>query len=150
MANSVSHTGSPILADTRGLSRLARNLRQASPETWKACRVALRVAVQPVAADAQSRASYSTRIPQTVKVRVTGGGNVKIVAGGVNAPDAAPLENKGQPGTFRHPVFGNREVWVDQPARPFLGPAVEAHKVEVAAKLEAAVTEAIESALRGV
>ena len=34
------------------------------------------------------------------------------------APEAAPINNKGQAGTFRHPVFGH-DVWVDQAAHPF-------------------------------
>src|SRR5258706_15576178 len=56
-------TGLPILADTRALSRFARDLREASPEAWRACRLVLRAAAEPVAADARGRASFSTRIP---------------------------------------------------------------------------------------
>ena len=144
-----SQSGVGIVADTRGLSRLARDLRRASPEAWRACRAGLLAAAQPVAEDARQRASFSTRIPATIRVRVGSGANVKIVAGGPGAPDAAPLENRGRAGTFRHPVFGNRERWVDQPARPFLSPALEAHREEVAVALEEAVTGAVERALRG-
>lgn len=133
-----SKTGIPIVADTRQMTVLARDLRRASPEAWKACRVALRAAGQVVADDAKQRASFSTRIPGSIKVRVARG-NVKVVAGGPAAPNAAPLENKGRAGKFRHPVFGDRERWVDQPARPFLAPALEAHREEVAKAIEDAV-----------
>jgi hypothetical protein len=47
-------------------------------------------------------------------------------------------------GTFRHPVYGNRESWVDQKAQPFLGPAVEATEP---AFLEAALL-AVDNAFR--
>lgn len=144
-----SQTGVSIVADTRQLSRLARDLRRASPDAWKALRVALRVAAEPVAQEARSRAGFSTRIPATVKVKVTAGGNIKIVAGGPNAPEAAPLENKGRAGVFRHPVFGQRENWVEQPARPFLAPAFDAHKERVVAEVEAAVYAAVLRAIRG-
>lgn len=150
-----SKTGTPIVADTRQLARLARNIRAASPEAWKACRVALRAAVEPVAADARSRAGYSSRIPGSIRTRVTGGGNVKIVAGGAKAPEAAPLENKGQQGTFRHPVFARKDqgrsewTWVQQRARPFLGPAADAGAPVVAEKVLQAVADAVARVLKG-
>lgn len=143
-----SQSGVNIVVDTRGLSQLARDLRAASPESWKALRLALRAAAEPVKLDAQSRAGFSKRIPGTIKVRVGSGGSVKIVAGGSNAPDAAPLENKGREGTFRHPIPGNREKWVNQQARPFLAPALDAHRDEVAAAIESAVADAVARALR--
>ena len=141
-----SQSGIPIYADTQQVSRLARALARAAPEAWAACRVSLRAAGMIVADDARGRASFSTRIPGSIRVR-TGRGNVRVVAGGPTAPDAAPLENKGQSGNFRHPVWGNREVWVDQPARPFLAPALDAHREEVAQLMEDAVLRAVEMAI---
>jgi hypothetical protein len=63
------------------------------------------------------------------------GFSVKVTAGGAAAPDAAPLENSGQQGTFRHPVV-NPDVWVSQQARPFLAPAADASEAEVTAAVE--------------
>jgi bacteriophage HK97-gp10 putative tail-component len=143
-----SKSGISIYADTKQLSVLARNLRIAAPEAWKACRVSLRAAGNVVASDARSRASYSSRIPASIKVRTTAGGNVKVVAGGPQAEDAAPLENKGRAGTFRHPVFGT-DTWVEQKAQPFLAPALAAHESEVAQMIEDAVTAAVERAIDG-
>lgn len=142
-----SQSGISVVADTRELAKFARSLRRASPEAWAAYRAAVRVAAEAVAADARSRAGFSTRIPATIKVRVLSSGNIEITAGGDAAPDAAPLENKGKGGTFRHPVFGNREVWVNQPARPFLAPALEAHREEVAQAIEDAVMVALNRAI---
>jgi len=147
-APGTSKTGVSIVCDTKALSRLAADLRLAAPAAWKGARVALKAAGQIVADDAKSRASFSSRIPGSIKVRVTSGGNVKVVAGGEQAEDAAPLENHGRSGTFRHPVFGG-DTWVDQPSRPFLAPALAAHEGEVAEAIENAVAEAVERALDG-
>ena len=50
-----SKSGISIYADTSQLSRLARDLRIAAPEAWKACRVALKAAGNIVAEDARAR-----------------------------------------------------------------------------------------------
>jgi hypothetical protein len=144
---STSNAGVSISVDTRALSRLAADLRYAAPESWKACRVALKAAGEIVAADARARTSYSDRIPGSIKVRVTRGGNVKVVAGGEAAPDAAAIENRGK-GFVRHPVFGDRQVWTDKNSRPaFLAPAFAAHQEEIVELMTEAVTAAVERAL---
>jgi hypothetical protein len=45
--------------------------------------------------------------------------------------------------TFRHPVFGNKAVWVEQPMHPALGPAVEAN----ADRIELLTLKALDRAL---
>ena len=143
-----SRSGIPIVVDTRSVNRLSRDLRRAAPEAAAVARARIRAAAAVVAADAKERASFSTRIPGSIKVRGSALG-VKIVAGGSSAPDAAPLENHGRDGMFRHPVFGNREKWVEQQARPFLAPALDAHREMVADEIEAAVYEAVARAVGG-
>jgi hypothetical protein len=144
---SSSKSGISIIVDTKALSRLAADLRLAAPEAWKACRVALKAAGEIVAADARARTSYSSRIPGSVKVRTTSGGNVKVVAGGARAENAAPIENRGK-GFVRHPVFGDREDWTAKNSRPaFLAPALAAHMDEVATAVENAIAIAVERAL---
>ncbi len=117
--------------DTSELKRFAVQLRKSAPELSKEFNAGLRAGGELVAQQAKSNASFSSRIPGSIKVR-RAGVKVTVSAGGASAPEAAPLEHGGQPGTFRHPVFGNREVWVNQPARPFLMPAVEAEAENVA------------------
>jgi hypothetical protein len=144
-----SRSGVAIVADTAQLSRLARDLRIAAPEAWKACRVSLRAMGRLVADDAKERASFSSRIPGSIRVRVTSGGNVKVVAGGAKAPDAAAIENQGR-GHVRHPVFGDREVWTDKNSPPaFLAPALDAHREEVMKGIEDAVVAAVERVIGG-
>jgi hypothetical protein len=134
------------VVDTRSLSRLSRELRAAAPDAQRAARARIKAAAEVVAQDARQRASFSRRIPDSIVVRGSGL-RMKIVAGGDKAPDAAPLENQGRQGTFRHPVFGNRERWVNQQARPFLAPALDAHREMVANEIEAAVVEAVDRAI---
>ena len=95
-------------------------------------RVELRHAIadsgQPLAALVRNAAGWSSRIPGAVKVSASfstrsAGGAIKVDAKA--APEAAPLENKGQSGDFRHPVYADASnprsdwTWVPQPAHPF-------------------------------
>lgn len=128
------------------MSRLAGKLRAAAPEAWKECRLALREAAKPVLATAQANVSYSSRIPQTGRIRVTGGGNVKITFGGDSAPDAPAIENQGR-GFVRHKVFG-QDVWTSKNSHPaWLAPALDQHSEAAAAAIEAAVMAAVDHAL---
>jgi hypothetical protein len=131
-----SQSGLGIAVDTTQLSHLARSIRTHTPEVWKDCRAGLRVAMEPVAEEARVRAGFSSRIEYTVKIRTTSSGNVKVIAGGTGAPNAAPIENKGR-GHVRHPVFGNRDVWTDKNSPPaFLAPAFDAHRERVLTEVE--------------
>lgn len=115
---------SSFRVDTSEMRRLARDLEQTVPGTKKAIGEAIEKGAHVTAIEARALSSWSSRIPGTV--RVVGGLSRAVVrAGGANAPHAAPFEHGGIPGTFRHPVFGNRNNWVTQQARPFLRPAIE-------------------------
>lgn len=46
---------------------------------------------------------------------------------------------------WRHPVFGNREVWVGQKPHPFLGVTILPHKQEFASAVVEALDEAIKN-----
>lgn len=132
-----------IQIDTSQLKQLAFVLKRTQPAIGKELNLSFKAMGEKVAADARANASFSSRIPGTIKVRRRGLG-VRVQAGGDNAPHAAPLEHGGEPGTFRHPVFGNRNVWVSQPAHPFLHPAAEKERPVV----EALAVEAVDKALR--
>lgn len=112
-----------LSADARALKTLGRQLRQARPEIMKATQRGLREVGRHVADKAKENASWSSRIPQTIKPRVSGLTAVVVKAGGPSAPHAKPYEHAGAHGTFRHPVFGDRKNWVSEDARPFLHPA---------------------------
>lgn len=142
--------GLPIYADTAALGRLAKNLRAASPAAWKAYKVSVRAAAQVILDDAKANASYSSRI-QSGKVKVTSGGNVKLV---FDAPNAAPIENKGK-GFVRHPVFipkdklpGPPGRWTAKHSHPaFAAPAIDAGQEAMLTAIETAITNAVARAL---
>src|SRR5260221_7398024 len=78
-----------------------------------------------IAREAQRLAAvWSEQVPPSM--RVSAGANWAEISSGVGP--SYPNEVKG----VRHPVFGNREVWVLNQYRPFLPPPPEA-KADVAA-----------------
>jgi hypothetical protein len=150
-----SKTGQPIVVDTTGLNRLARDLARVAPEAAKGLTKGMAAAGAVIAADAKQRVSYSKRIPGSVKVRA-GRGNVRVSAGGEAAPNAAPIENRGK-GFVRHPTFipfdklpGPPGSWTSKNSHPaFLAPALEATAPKVVELIEDALFEAVERAIGG-
>jgi len=103
---------------------------------------------EDVAAAVRAASSWSSRIPDAVRVKASFSGRstgVSVEVDGKGAPEAKPLNNRGRPGQFRHPVHASPDrtrdqwTWVDQPARPFFDvayaartPAIEARIARVA------------------
>lgn len=116
-------------------------LRKAAPKVRKQMMKAVKDGVkQSVVPGAQRNASWSSRIPKSIGVSVTAR-EVKVRTRPAKAPHAGIMEFGG-----RHPVFGNRAVWVNQPARPFLGPAVEQHKGTITKLVAKETDKAMKSA----
>lgn len=116
--------------DPAQFARFQRDLKRLDPELKKQLNKELRGFLrQLVIPDAKSNASWSSRIPGAIRPRVTTR-RVGLRVAAKRAPHARPFEGISQGATFRHPVFGNRNVWVPQSARPFLKPAVEENRDE--------------------
>lgn len=135
-----------VLVDTSAFKNFAKTLRKVAPDLAKELRTNLRKAGDEVAEIARAKASAfsSTRIPPSVRVRVRGVA-IFVEAGGKDAPNAAPIENKGR-GHVRHPVFipkselpGPRGSWTSKNSPPaFLTPAAkEGQELVVAKAVEA-------------
>jgi hypothetical protein len=108
---------------------LIRDLGKIPKELKRELRPGLRQAAKPVLDQARLNASWSTRIPKATRISLQFAGRtpgVSIVTNVKKAPHARPYENQGEPGTFRAPLFGDREHWYPHTARPFLYPAVVA------------------------
>lgn len=134
--------------DVTQLKTLSADLRRVSPTLQKEFLKELGRAGDVVASAAKVKASSfsganrTDRIAKSIKVRRRGV-SVRVIAGGPGAPEAAPINNAGLGGTFRHPVFGKRDdPWRSQPAHPFLQPALEENVLEVDALIFAAVDDA--------
>jgi len=101
-------------------ARFGEQIRSTAPEIKYGLRTTVRGTALRFAAEAASAAAFSHRIPGTF--RITEGAGSVLVAAGDDTGEAAAVEHRGVGGRFRHPVFGNRDVWVSQPAHPFFGP----------------------------
>jgi hypothetical protein len=124
--------GAGVGVDTRDLKTLITATRKASVVAGKGIHTAMVAAGEIVAVEARTLAAqHSTTIAQTVRAQARGA-TVTVKAGGAAAPVAAPYES-ARTGMFRHPVFANRENWVEQPGYPFLRPAAKNKMTEVEA-----------------
>ena len=111
---------------------------------------------QSALSDARSRAgAWSRRIPS----QISGKPITDMMRGRVGfelrvdvseaVPHARAYEGISQQGSmayFRHPVFGNTEVWVSQSTRPFLWPAVRGRAADLRRGVERAVEDAARDA----
>jgi hypothetical protein len=73
-------------------------------------------------AQARSNASWSSRIPRSLRTTVSltkRSAGVSLTANLKVAPHARALENLGKPGMIRHPVNRDGTKFASQPARPY-------------------------------
>lgn len=138
-----------VMIDLSSFRKCADDFRRAEPALAMKLRSNLKAVGELVAADARQRAGFSSRIPSRIRTRGSRSGGIRIYVlpiAGKHKGEERAYEHKGRAGQFRHPVFGNKQNWVGQQARPFLRPALEAKK----AIAVAAAKNAVESALREV
>jgi hypothetical protein len=106
--------------DRTQLQILIRDLGEVPPAVRRTLRPAVLEASQPILARMRAHASWSSRIPAAISVRQsTAAAGVQFRVSAARAPHARPYENDGNEGTFRAPLWGDREWWYDHPARPF-------------------------------
>lgn len=116
-------------ATSDDIRRLVNDLRKIGDGVGRNLGKEFKKAAGPVAAQAKANASWSTRIPGAITAGVSSsrrypGAQIKVSKD--KAPHARLYEWPGRGGSFRHPVFGDRDVWVAQEGRPFIRPAVRA------------------------
>jgi len=136
-----------VRIDTGDLRKLYTDLKGIPGNLRVELRRGIKAAAQPIADRVKANAGWSSRIPGAVRVKPSfsaNGTGVSIVVDSGRAPEGAPLENKGRGGTFRHPVYGNRDVWVNQQARPFFySTAASSSAVSAAEKAILEVADAV-------
>lgn len=131
-----------LTVDAKELKRLSGALREGEPLLAREFHNALvrSASVVAVRAKAGAAAQGLHNIGNVTPFATTTKVGVRVSAGRKpHSGEGAAFENKGVPGTFRHPVFGNDQVWVNQAARPFLTPAAEASYPQVEAEVVRAV-----------
>lgn len=130
----------------RDIERIIADLGKIPKELRREARPAIKRAAEPIAADARRRASWSKRIPKAIRIsprlsRKQQG--VAIRVDSKKAPHARAYEGiSGRGDTFRHPVHGNREKWVEQKTRPFLAPAAKGRTSDVRKAVDGAIADA--------
>lgn len=123
-------------------------------ELRRELRPALRHAGEELRSDMRRRASYSSRIPGAIGLTVSfsaKGGGIRLRVNSRKAPHARVLERGnlgGRAGTFRHPVFGDRDHWVTQETRPFFFPALKAGRTQVKNNVRGAVLASLREVTR--
>lgn len=137
-------------SDFTALRQLVADLGKLEPATRKELRRGMLNAGQGALQDAKARASWSSRIPGAITMGARTSGTsvgVHLRVNAARAPHARPYEGiGGRGGSFRHPVFGDRDVWVSQVRRPFLVPAVQAARADVIREVQDAVNAAARAA----
>lgn len=114
---------------------LAARLKAADAALLRSMRADLKTATVPVQAAVRSKAAgFSTTIPGAVTARTRFSKRNAVVEIRVVAkklkPGHEPLArleefgSKGRRGVIRHPVYGNRSNWVNQPSHPFFYPTI--------------------------
>lgn len=74
-----------------------------------------------------------------VRSTLAGVPSVTIVASARNLPpDQRSLVKAVEKGQWKHPVYGNRGVWITQTSRPYFYPTIERHVPEIVAAMRRA------------
>jgi hypothetical protein len=164
------------IRDTGDLKRLAKDFRQASngKELRKEFTTQVRAVLRPVVDEVKGayRAGPSqghegwggvrkrepglrTMLAKVTQMQVRTSGKqagVRLRVSGKRMPSGyrgLPKAVEGQGRPWRHPVFGDRTTWVQQPSRPEFYPVVERHVDDVARAVEAARDEVARKLERG-
>lgn len=127
------------------LRRLIKEFDKFPADLRKELRPKLKRAGATALADARTNAAWSKRIPKATRLSISFSkrrAGLKIQTNKNPAPHARPMEHRGRPGWFRHPLFGRPKKWVRQRARPFLWPAAKPLMAGVDADIGAAADEA--------
>ena len=130
--------------------QLQRDLKDLGPGVKKELDDEIKTIAGHILSDAKARAGWSSRIPGSLAVSVTTT-RVGVKASKRKAPHARAFEGVRRAGfgsspSFRHPVYGNRGVWVTQTTRPFMAPAIRENQADFFEKAEVAITNAARTA----
>jgi hypothetical protein len=140
-----------VRVDSASFNRLMRAFRGFDKKLYAATRKRIRDAGQQVVADVQAKVREGGPSRSGLREGLAAGTRVSIGLGkraGVtvvtNPPAGKPsMAHAWDAGTFRHPVFGNRSVFVSQTGNEFFFATILAHRVEFQRAVLAALQEAI-------
>lgn len=153
--------GRPIELDveTREFVELSQHLAKFAPELRKQMRkrltTAARPAVKAVRAEVRSAPTAGGQsrglragIAKGIRTDLSDRGNrfvglrIRATSSGLSASQKG-MQRKYNLPSFRHPVFGDRSVWVEQAGHPYFYEPIRKHHPAMRAAFEAAVAEAV-------
>ena len=139
------------LSFSGALTAMINDVRSISKDTSREMTKTIKKSGGSILNEARRRASWSTRIPGSLKVGIQNTKNKPgiVITGRTSvAPHMRVYEfgssGKGRKSTFRAPLFGNRNKWYTHRTRPFIVPAMR-NGVD---DFRADVLEAVERAYR--
>lgn len=118
-----------------------KSLRAANPALQKQVAKQLRAQVQVVVQEARAAASWSQTIPPAI------GATVSVTGAGIRVSRRkSMIAVLNEYGPWRHPLFGNRDYWYPQAARPSVRPVVAANRERIRHAAIVAAHEALKEA----
>lgn len=137
--------------ETSGFQHAALQLAHMDAAVSRAVYATLAETAAPFVREMQAKAAQvSPKVARVIGANAqVGGGNARLafVARGSQMPaghQAFPRALEGREGqaVFKHPVFGNRKVWVTQPTHPFMRPVLRGKRELIALRLKSALERA--------
>jgi hypothetical protein len=146
----------------RRFADAARQLRAVDPKLKNSLTRRIRAAGKPIVQDvraavlaAPAKGPRHTGLRAAIAKAVTiatstskGNPGIRFRVPGNRMPSgqrSLPPYFEGYRGNWRHPVFGNREVWVPQDAHPYFYPTIRRHADDFRDACRQAVDDALES-----
>lgn len=142
-----------VSVDAQDFRKVLLATKEFEPALYKALRARLRTIGRDLIGDMQGELGSGE-----LSGPIAGGLKASISKGNVNAkgaglriratskllPDGKKVMLKAynRP-AFRHPVFGDTNVWIQQPGRPYFGSVITARRQQVADDVRLALAEAI-------
>lgn len=133
---------------TAELRRFIRDFEKFPAELRKEMRPMLKATGDRALARARANASWSTRIPGSLRVSVSftkRSAGVTLTSNRNRAPHGRPYANLGKPGFFRVPTGTPSEPWVRVQARPWFFSAAD---VAMTKDIDRKIGEVVDSVAR--
>jgi hypothetical protein len=137
------------------MAKVARDLKQVDANLVKELRRGVKEAAQPIFTEVKAAATRASKaVGKSITLETSFSGKTagaaikakrsKMPAGKQDLP--ALLERGNGSGGIRHPVFGNRAVWVTQPLRKFISPYAPKHLPAVQTRIIKCLDDAARAA----
>ena len=148
-----------VRIESEDFHRLFVATKDADAVLYRGLRKALREAAGPMVAGIRAQidlipsSGKSTGVRAALKAKTRASISTSARSAGVRIvtsprrlpPGKRVLAKSLNKAAFRHPVFGNREEWVNQSGRPYFGATINAHTEETRRRVQAVMEDMSET-----